>query len=252
LGPLLFLLYTNDLPKIINKTSTPVMFADDTSILFAQSNLTDLNKNVHNVFETLNKWFGANQLSLNFKKTHDIHFATKRNTSTDFKISYNNSFITSISCTKFLGVTMDKTLSWNNHTELLIKKLAEMPGIARAGLRTPLASIIPSLTLSLSARIHGRIDKRTDHKSHHLLIVIAKHQPQNGLKENSTCFLSLPINSHRKDQKNTTVAQQRILRSDKHHISLATGPQNGPQRKDHPIVVHLPSNRSRHPIFPKM
>jgi len=38
-GPLLFLLYINDLPKIINKISTPIIFADNTSILFAHSNL---------------------------------------------------------------------------------------------------------------------------------------------------------------------------------------------------------------------
>ena len=44
LGPLLFLLYINDSPKIINKTSTLTIFADDTSILFAHSNLTDLKK----------------------------------------------------------------------------------------------------------------------------------------------------------------------------------------------------------------
>jgi hypothetical protein len=78
-----------------------------------------------------------------------------------------------------------------------------MPGVARAGFRTPLASVLPSLTLSLSARIPGRIDKRTDHKKHHLLIVVAKHQSQNGPKENSTCFLSLPINSPRTEQKKT-------------------------------------------------
>jgi len=44
LGPLLFLLYINDSPKIINKTSAPIIFADNTSILFAHSNLIDFNK----------------------------------------------------------------------------------------------------------------------------------------------------------------------------------------------------------------
>ena len=41
LGHLLFLLYINDLPKIINKTSAPIIFVDDTSILFTHSNLID-------------------------------------------------------------------------------------------------------------------------------------------------------------------------------------------------------------------
>jgi len=68
LGPLLFLLYINDLPKIINKTSAAVIFADDTSILFTHSNLIDFNKNISVVFTTLNKWLGENQLSLNFNK----------------------------------------------------------------------------------------------------------------------------------------------------------------------------------------
>jgi hypothetical protein len=63
LGPLLFLLYINDLPKIINKTSAPIIFADDTSVLFAHCNLIDFNKNMYIVFTTLNKWLRANQLS---------------------------------------------------------------------------------------------------------------------------------------------------------------------------------------------
>jgi len=81
LGPLLFLLYVNNLPKIINKTSAPIIFADDTSILFAHSNLIDLNKNIHIVFTTLNKWLRANELCLNFNKTNYVHFTTKRNMS---------------------------------------------------------------------------------------------------------------------------------------------------------------------------
>ena len=52
LRPLLFLLYINDLPKIINKTSASIIFADDTSILFAHSNLVDFNKNIYIVFTT--------------------------------------------------------------------------------------------------------------------------------------------------------------------------------------------------------
>jgi len=46
LGPLLFLLCINDLPKIINKTPTPIIFADDTGILFPHSNPIDFNKNI--------------------------------------------------------------------------------------------------------------------------------------------------------------------------------------------------------------
>jgi hypothetical protein len=60
LGPLLFLIYTNDLPNLIKTSSLPVLFADDTSILFAQSNLTELNNNMNSIFETVNDWFRVN------------------------------------------------------------------------------------------------------------------------------------------------------------------------------------------------
>ena len=55
MGPVLFLLYINDLTKITNKTSSRIIFADDISILFAHSNLIDFNRNIHTVFATLSK-----------------------------------------------------------------------------------------------------------------------------------------------------------------------------------------------------
>jgi DNA polymerase III epsilon subunit-like protein len=73
LGPLLFLLYVNDLPKIMNETSKPIIFAADTSILFAHSNLIDLNKNIHIVFTALNISLRANQLFLDFNKTNYVY-----------------------------------------------------------------------------------------------------------------------------------------------------------------------------------
>ena len=81
LGHLMFLLYINDLTKIINKTSASIIFDDDTIILFAHSNLIYFNKNIHIVFATLSKWFRANQLYLNFNNTNYVHFTTGWNTS---------------------------------------------------------------------------------------------------------------------------------------------------------------------------
>jgi hypothetical protein len=95
LGPLLFLLYINDLPKIINKTSTPIIFADDTSILFARPKLIDLSKNIQVIFTALNKWLSVNQLYLNFDKTNYVHFTTKRNMTSNLEIGFNKKFINS-------------------------------------------------------------------------------------------------------------------------------------------------------------
>jgi hypothetical protein len=124
LEPLLFLLYINDLTKIINKTSAPIIFADDTSILFAHSNLIDFNKNIHIVFTTLNKWLRANHLSLNFNKTNYVHFKSKRNMTANLKIGFNNNFIIISSYIKFLGMAMYDILFLSKHIDLLVKKLS--------------------------------------------------------------------------------------------------------------------------------
>jgi adenine-specific DNA methylase len=78
-GPLLFLIYINDLSNIINNESVPVLFVDDTSILFTHSNPTDFYNNIHKVFEISSKWFKANLLSLKFEKTQVVQFTTKPN-----------------------------------------------------------------------------------------------------------------------------------------------------------------------------
>jgi hypothetical protein len=63
-------------------------------------------------------------ISLNFNKTNYVHFTTKRNVLVNLKIGFNNNFITNSSYTKFLGVTMNNTLSWNKHIDILVKKLS--------------------------------------------------------------------------------------------------------------------------------
>ena len=70
-------------------------------------------------------------IPLNFNTTNYVHFKTKRNMSFNLKIGFNNNFITNSSYTKFLGVTINNTLSWNNHVDLLMKKLSKVCYIIR-------------------------------------------------------------------------------------------------------------------------
>lgn len=67
LGPLLFLLYVNDLPNVSNKLSK-ILFADDTSVFYSHKNPEILIKVVNEELDKLSTWFKSNKLSLNIKK----------------------------------------------------------------------------------------------------------------------------------------------------------------------------------------
>jgi hypothetical protein len=77
LGPLLFLLYINDLQNFVKNKCKPIPFADSTSIIVNKSNLTDFLSDIMTVFEYLNKWFRANSLSSNFDKTISYNLQLK-------------------------------------------------------------------------------------------------------------------------------------------------------------------------------
>jgi hypothetical protein len=139
-----------------NKTLAPIISADNISILFAHSNLIDLNKNIHIVFGTLNKCFRANQLSLSLIKTNYLHFTAKRNMSVNLQIGFNNNLITNSSYTKFLEVTMDVTLSWKHRINLLIKKLSMVCCIIRNVKTYPSAL---SLKMIYHAFFHSAMSK---------------------------------------------------------------------------------------------
>ena len=123
LGPLFFLFYINDLQKIINNDVKMILFAVDTSILVTNPNKTDFNININQTFLDINIQFRDNLLSLNFNKTHYLQLKTKHyynvNTQTKFDLKY----ITKAAATKFLGLIIDDTLSWKQHTDQVINKM---------------------------------------------------------------------------------------------------------------------------------
>jgi hypothetical protein len=70
LGPLLFLLYINDLLRTINSSPIPVFLADDISFLVADPNVNDCWSKLNYVFNIIGKWFIVNSLSQNLNKTY--------------------------------------------------------------------------------------------------------------------------------------------------------------------------------------
>ena len=128
LGPLLFLLYVNDLCKSSELLKT-IMFADDTNLFFSGKDINLLFKSVNRELEHINEWFKANKLSLNITFTNYILFYPKRKE--DLiplklpELLINSKPITRVKNTKFLGVIIDENITWKNHISTVENKISK-------------------------------------------------------------------------------------------------------------------------------
>ena len=123
LGPLLFLLYINDLLKAILSNATPILFADDTSILITGQDKHKYQDDLNVTFEHISNWFRVNSLSLNISKTCYIQFSGKNTNYMDLNIIYKNNYISQVKEIKFLGLYINNTLSWKTHIDKILPKL---------------------------------------------------------------------------------------------------------------------------------
>ena len=129
LGPLLFLLYINDMEMVSEKLQT-IIFADDTNIFLSGPNIKDLTHILNTELTTLAEWLTRNRLSLNIKKTHFMVFKPKRNSKYETpSIEINNEKISEVKECKFLGVMLDNELNWKAHCNYIKNKLSKSIGI---------------------------------------------------------------------------------------------------------------------------
>ena len=131
LGPLGFIIYVNDIPNSVPDLSF-ILFADDTSAFTSHQNINTLNNIINSGISKLSLWFMANKLSLNPTKTNVMLFGTRNkisNINTNFELSLNGQVINRVDAFKFLGVTVDQNLTWNQHINNLSKKCSSSIGI---------------------------------------------------------------------------------------------------------------------------
>jgi len=140
LGPLLFIIYINNLPDI-SKEIHFIMYADDANIIVTGVDIEDVKIKINVLLDKLLDWVNCNSLKLNVKKTHYMIFTnTKNNKDYNLNLKYNSETILQSHEERFLGVIMDDKLSWTTHRAAIKSRISRNAGIffrARHMFKTP-------------------------------------------------------------------------------------------------------------------
>ena len=138
LGPLLFLLYINDISESSNLLKY-FLFADDT-MFYSSKNAEENEKVLNTEIDKVSEWLSANKLSLNVRKSKLLTFTLMKRH--NINLTINNVPLEEVSNTKYLGIVTDNKLTWRHHIEYIKTKSSK--GI---GLLSKIRHYIPKNTL---------------------------------------------------------------------------------------------------------
>lgn len=122
LGPILFLIYINDISGIFPESKT-ILFADDMTLYLTGPSPDQLIHSANNELEKLHEWCLCNRLTINISKTYFMLFTVKRDLNLP-RLQINNQTISKTDKIKFLGVTYDDSLNFRYHTSNLTLKIS--------------------------------------------------------------------------------------------------------------------------------
>ena len=122
LGPILFILYINDLTSSSNLIKF-VIYADDTTLFLASKSVEELYKVANAELTKVANWFHDNRLSLSINKTNYLFFSSAI-IEPGFQLLIQDIIIQRKSNCKFLGILLDDKQNWLDHLNMLNKKLA--------------------------------------------------------------------------------------------------------------------------------
>ena len=127
IGPLLFLIFINDLP---NATSLFMkLFADDTFLCDQNKCLKSLERNVNKELKKVNTWLASNELTLNISKSKFMLLSNQRKDRYDISVNINGIKLDQCSSYKYLGIVFDDKLNWKDHVSYLSQKISKACGV---------------------------------------------------------------------------------------------------------------------------
>ena len=129
LGPILFLLYINHI-QYSSEILKFHLFADDTSTIYSHNDLKNIEETYNNELKNVSEWLRANKLSLNVLKSKLVIFHSKyKKINQNIKIEIDKTAIKETNYAKYLGVLLDKNLTWNEHIQSINLKISKGNGI---------------------------------------------------------------------------------------------------------------------------
>ena len=134
LGPLLFLIYINDLPDYIQNNSTVKMFADDTIIYHSITNQQDTNA-LQEDLDALQRWESDWLMHFHPHKCQTMHITNKRNIIQSTYTIHNHN-LQSTNTAKYLGIHIDSTLKWNTHINKTAQRANTTSAFLHRNIRT--------------------------------------------------------------------------------------------------------------------
>ena len=130
LGPLLFIIYTSDLPLCLPRECKLFMYADDSTITCSSSNINEIENNLNTALGSIYDWCARNKLTINANKTKSMLIGSKQKVhNTDLNVSIAGSSVVKVNCVKCLGVIIDESLSWGPHVEYVKKTVSSKLGM---------------------------------------------------------------------------------------------------------------------------
>ena len=128
LGPILFIIYINDIIKASTKFQL-IMYADDTNLLIAEDNINSLHRNANFELNLVHEWLKYNKLKLNISKTKYIFFQNRSINNSIPPLELEGQILNQVSNHKFLGVIIDENLNWREQIEVTCNKISKICGI---------------------------------------------------------------------------------------------------------------------------